>query len=279
MPLTEQHRKQIIHAFCIIFYLLLLLKLWNGFLLYQIKPILFNTRFDLVTWLVMKTGIHQWLLNNPFGWLAFDITFYLIPLVYLLAYKRSIRLASVVAIIMLIVNYIYIQCYTLYPANSIEGFIPWLLFPFLLMAVNLRSFYFILHALRYFFLFFFVSAAIWKFVQGGVFNINQMSGVLLFQHKEYLASSPNFWYTYFIYWLVSHRYMGYTLYVAATFLELFFITGFFTKRFDRLLIFACIIFLLTDLFFMRIPYWEITPFLITLLFSKYTLPPVQYQKN
>lgn len=248
------------------------LKLKNGFLLYQLKPILFNARFDLFTWMVMKTGVHQWLLANPPGWIAFDIAFYLMPLLYLLAYKKSIRLASITAIIMLIVNFTYIQCYTLYPANSIESFTAWLLFPFLLMATDLKTFYFVLHALRYFFLFFFTSAAIWKFVQGGIFNINEMSGILLFQHKEYLTSSPDFWYTHFIYWLIGHRYASYLLYASATLLELSFITGFFTKRYDRLLACACILFLLTDIFFMRIPYWEVTPFLITLLFSKYTLP-------
>ncbi|MCW3105943.1 MAG: hypothetical protein JWQ09_449 [Segetibacter sp.] len=279
MPLTEQHRKQIIYAFCIIFYLLMLLKLYNGLLLYQIKPFLFNNRFDLFTWIIMKTGLHQWLLNNPSGWLAFDIAFYSMPLLYLLAYKKNIQLASAVAVVMIAVNYIYIQCYSLYPSSSVEGFIAWLLFPFLLMTVNLKSFYFILHALRYFFLFFFTSAAIWKFVQGGIFNTDQMSGVLLFQHKEYLTSSPGFWYTVFIYWLVNHPYISYLLYLTATLLELSFVTGFFTKKFDLFLVFACILFLLSDILFMRIPYWEVTPFLITLLFSKYALPSSEASKK
>ncbi len=272
MPLNEQHRKQIIRAFCIVFYLLMLLKWKNGFLLYQLQPVLFNTRFDLFVWVFMKTGIHQWLLNNPSGWLAFDVAFYSMPLLYLLAWLKSIKLASAAAVLMLVVNYTYIECYTLYPANSIESYSPWLLFPFLFMVSNLRSFYFILHALRYFFLFFFVSAAVWKFVQGGIFNIDQMSGVLLFQHKEYLASSPGFWYTSFIYWLISYRYVSYFLYVAATLLELSFITGFFTKKYDRLLAAAFILFILADILFMRIPYWEVSPFLITFLFSKYSLP-------
>ena len=272
MPLTEQHRKKIIYAYCAIFYLLMLLKFWNGLFLFQVKPFLFNNRFDLFTWMIMKTGLHQWLLTNPSGWIVFDILFYAMPFLYLYAYKKSVRRASIVAVIMIVVNFIYIQCYTLYPTSSIEGFIAWLLFPFLLVCINLRSFYLALHALRYFFLFFFTSAAVWKFVQGGVFNVGQMSGTLLFQHKEYLASSPGSWYTSLIYWLVSHTYISYILYLAATLLELSFAAGFFTKKYDRFLVFATIIFLLTDTFFMRIPYWEISPFLITLVFSRYALP-------
>jgi hypothetical protein len=272
MPLTERHRKQIIYAYCIIFYLLMLSKLLNGLFLFQVKPFLFNNRFDLFTWMIMKTGLHQWLLNNPYGWIVCDVFFYSMPLLYLFAYKTSTRSVSAAAVVMLVVNFIYIQCYTLYPTSSVEGFIAWLLFPFLLMCITLKNFYFILHALRYFFLFFITSAAVWKFVQGGIFNIEQMSGILLFQHKEYLASSPDSWYTSFIYWLVSRPYISYFLYLTATVLELSFITGFFTRKRDYFLVGASIVFLLTDSFLMRIPYWEITPFLITLVFSKYSFP-------
>lgn len=272
MPITEKQRRQIIAAFCIVFYLLLLLKLRNGFLLFQLQPILFNTRFDLLTWLFMTTGLHQWLLQNPPGWIAFDIVFYSMPAVYWFCYKMSVKASAVVAVVMLLVNWIYIQCYTLYPANSIEGFTAWLLFPFLFMAVNLKTFYFVLHALRYFFLFFFVSAALWKFWQGGIFHLQEMSAILVFQHKEYLASSPGYWYTNFIYWLIQHPAVSYCLYAAATAIELAFVIGFFTKKYDSVLIVAALLFLVMDVLVMRIPYFEIAPFLFTLYFSKYTQP-------
>jgi len=45
---------------------------------------------------------------------------------------------------------------------------------------------------------------------------------------------------------------------------LFFIIGFFTRRYDRLLIALFILFLLADQFIMRIGYYEVTPFLIPL---------------
>lgn len=273
MPLTEKHRKQIIIAYCLVFYLLMVYKLWNGFLLFQLKPFLFTTRFDLFTWLLMQTGLHRWLLNNPPGWMIFDCSFYAMPCMYFLAYKKNARLAAIAATIMLLVNWTYIQCYTLYPANSIESFTAWLLFPVLFIAVNLRSFYFILHGLRYFFLFFFVSAAAWKFVQGGIFNAEQMTAVLLFQHKEYLVTSQSNWYTSFIYWLINHSGVSYVLYLSATIFEMLFVTGFFTKKYDHFLIAVFVLFLLADILIMRIPYWEVSAFMITLAYSKYSLPP------
>src|SRR4051794_29439538 len=82
------------------------------------------------------TGIHQWLLNNSAGWILFDALFYSMPLLYLYVYKYVSKLASSVAIIMLVVNWFYVQCYTLYPSNSIEGHIAWLFFPIIFIPSN-----------------------------------------------------------------------------------------------------------------------------------------------
>jgi uncharacterized membrane protein len=221
----------------------------------------------------MKTGIHQSLINNPSGWLLFDIAFYLMPLLLWIAYTKNIKLSAIVSTTMLFVNWIYIQCYILYPANSIESYISWLLFPVLFMAFNLQSFYFILHGLRYFFLYFFASAGLWKIVQQGVFNIKQMSGVLLYQHKEYLTSSYN-WYASFIYWLISHPSISYVFYLSATLLELSYMIGFFTKKYDHFLIVGFLVFLLMDVLLMRMHYWEVSAFVLALIFSRCSLPVI-----
>jgi hypothetical protein len=78
---------------------------------------------------------------------------------------------------MLIVNWTYIQSYTLYPTNSIEGHVAWLIFPVLFLFKSERTFLLLFEALRYFFLFAMVSSGIWKFLQGGIFHIDQMSGI------------------------------------------------------------------------------------------------------
>lgn len=265
-------RVQFTKLFIIIFYVLAVYKWLNGMWLYQMQPQFFNTRFDFVTWLFMQTGIHQWLLGNRTGWVLFDAAFYTTPLIYRIVFRRSITWAVPVAGLMLLINWIYVQCYTLYPTNSIEGYLVSLLFPFLLMSVRLKTFYFLMHGLRYLFLFFFASAALWKFYQGGIFNTQQMSGILLMQHKEFLVSFPDSWYSGMIYWIVRHPLVGYSLYQAATVLEFSFMVGFFTKKYDRLLVLLFALFLITDYFFMRIPYFEIVPLCLPLLFSKYGEP-------
>ena len=272
MQLTQKHRDSFVIWFCILFYLLMIYKWVNGLFLYQLEPHIFNTRFDFTTWLLMNTGIHKWLINNPAGCLTMDITFYISPLLYLILYKTNQKSSLIFAGVMLVINFTYLQCYTLFPANSIESFTAWLLFPLLLIMPTISSFYFVLNGLRYFFLFVLSSAAIWKFVQMGIFNPQEMSGVLLYQHKEFLVSSPNTFYTTFIYWLVNHPTISFGLYAIATGLELIFLVGFINKKKDNYLILLFLIFLVMDLIIMRIPYWELSPFVLTLIFGRFNRP-------
>ena len=237
----------------------------NGLWLYQAQPSFIYLRKDLSTWLFMQTGIHQWLLNNKQGWIFFDVLFYAMPLLYFLSYKFKKNFSSVVALVMFIINFIYIQCYTLYPINSIEANIVWMLYPLLFIASSEATFILLFQGLRYFFLFFFASAAAWKVAQGGLFNINQMSGILLYQHNQLLTNSPHYWQTNMLYYLIQHRVLSYCIYVSATLLEASFIVGFFTKRFDKLLAIFFVLFLIADYIIISIPYFEVSALLLTLL--------------
>ena len=230
----------------------------------QLQPKIFLTRFDGFTWLFMKTGLHQWLIDNKTGWLLFDTLFYAMPLVFFFSHNVYRVGAVVTAFLMLVVNWIYIQCYTLFPSNSIEANTAWLLFPVIFLAANPKTFRLLAEGLRYFFLFIMVSAGVWKIVTGAVFNEQQMSGVLLYQHAELLATSPGYWQTNLVEWIIANENVGFVLFLLATGLELTFLAGFFTKKYDHLLIILFIIFLVFDHLVMRIPYYDLMPYLILL---------------
>ena len=106
MSINQQHRKNIIALYCIIFYALMVFKWWGGLFLYQVKPFVFNTRFDVFTWIFMQTGLHQWLMTHPVGWYVFDLIFYILPLIYWFASLKNVRAASIVAICMLVVKHL-----------------------------------------------------------------------------------------------------------------------------------------------------------------------------
>lgn len=264
--MQRDFKYKIIVNYCIIFYLLMAYKWTNGMFLYQLHPFFLVNRPDIFTWIFLETGLPHWLLNNPVGCVGMDTVFYILPLVYLLVYEWKPGISRYVALLMLLVNWAYVQCYTLVPSNSIEGHTAWLLFPIAFFASDQKTFQLLFGGLRYFFLYFLVSAGIWKFVQGGIFDLSQMSGVLLYQHKELLTNSPGYWQSRMILFFILHRKLSYLLYLSATLLELSFLAGFFTRRFDRILLAAFLLFLVADYIVMRIPYFEMLPFVLTLIY-------------
>ncbi|MBC7652656.1 MAG: hypothetical protein H7101_13005 [Deinococcales bacterium] len=154
----------------------------------------------------------------------------------------------------------------MYSLDSIEIQIAWLLFPIIFLTKKESSFYVLANGLRYYFLYLFTSAAVWKFTQHGIFNMQQLSNILIIQHKEILTANIT-GYQIFIYWLINHSTISYLLYVAATLLELLFIVGYFTKKYDWLLAIAAITFILFDYAIMRIIYIDWLPFLLLLYYK------------
>ena len=268
----EESRKKVIVFYTFVFYALSIFKFWQGLWLFQAQPFVFKTRFDGTSWYFMQTGLHQWLIVHPqYYWIP-DALFYSIPLVYFIVYTSKPSWLTVTGVLMLIINWMYVQLYVLYPTNSIEAHVGWLLFPIVLMIKDLQSFWLMLSGMRYYILFFFGSAGLWKLYGGGVFHLDQMSNVLLLQHKDLLVTSANHLYTQWIKMLITHPNLSWSLYASATILELSFIGGFFTKRFDKLLCIFALLFIIMDKVVMNMYYIEILPLIIPLLFSMYKEP-------
>ena len=267
---------RITRQYCLVFYALMIFKWFNGMFLYQLQPIFFFTTLDFTTWLVMLTNLHKWLLQDSWRLLLADVAFYILPLLYYLVCIKKPRFTFITALIMLLVNFCYVTIYCSYPSNSLQGHIAWLLFPVLFLSQSLKTFWFIFNGLRYYFLYFFFSAGIWKLTQQGFFYTETMSGVLQLQHKSLLTDSGEESVRANIYnWLITHPVISSLFYRAATLSELFFGVGFFTKKFDKMLAIIFLLFLIFNALIMRINYWEVSPFLLTLYYSKLLVP----QKN
>lgn len=262
---TYSFRQKIIFCYVAIFYTLLIFKWSNNMLLYQQKPAFIYDTFDIFSWLFLRSEIPQWLLQTKY-FLLFDVFYYSAPAALLLCACYRPKLIPVSAVYILIINWIYLQSYFLYPISSYTIFIAWLVFPVIFLAGNEKTFALLFEGIRYFFLYFFLSAGLWKIRIGGVFNYEQLSAILLEQHKEMLTNSTDYWLSHFYQWLIDHTTLSYVLYVIVTLMELSFLIGFFTKRFDNVFILIYFVFLFADYFIMRIPYFETLPFLLTLYF-------------
>lgn len=263
-----RQQRQIILLYVIVTAVLFFDRWNNEMLLSQVIPPYFINRMDVSLWLFMFTNIHSFFLDNFHACLALDILLLLLPVIYMLLFLKKSRWVVTVGWIILVFNFVYAQCAVLYVTTSIEEHIGWMLFPLVLICPKPPDFRLALKFIRYVALFFFTSAGIWKIRNGGLFNLQEMSGIILFQHKDFLATSPGYFLTNMYYWLAQHPYASYFLYLGAAIVELFFIIGFFTTRLDRWLAFMFIIFLVSDTLIMRIKYWEILYLIIPLLYSR-----------
>lgn len=260
-------RQSVVLTYLFVFYVLALWKWLDGGWLYQYAPFAFQTRMDGTTWLFMRLGLHQWMISHPWAYIWADLFFYSVPALWYFADRHWPRYAWLVGWLMLMVNWTYVQAFTLYPTNSIEGHFAWLMMPLLFLMRDQKGFSLVLGGLRYVFLFFFFSAGVWKIYLGGVFNPAQLSNILAFQHGHVLALSPESSFAQWINWLIDHSRIGWTLYIVANVAELVFVVGFFTMKWDRWLVVLFLLFLLLDRLIMQIGYYEMIPMLIPLYFA------------
>lgn len=264
----EQRQGQVILLYLLFAVLLFADRWWNGMLLSQLYPSFFVTPLNISTWLLMFTDIHNLFIRHHSLCVIADLLLIGLPCVYVFLHFKQYKWAKVfVAWVMLFFNFIYATCFVIYPSNSIEGHLGWMLFPIVLACSRPFDFGLALQFIRYFFLFFFASAGVWKLRSGGIFNPDEMSGILLYQHTPLLVISPESFLSEMYYWLIQHPVVGYLLYLAAAVMELFFIVGFFTRRYDKLLILLFVLFLLFDILVMQIKYWEVAFLTIPLFFS------------
>ncbi len=271
MFLSSNHRKQFALFYFLCFALYYGWYYYHGLLLHQLAPVFFYNRLDVTVNFIMLTNLHNTIIHSPVLQIIFDGLFILLPLLLCISCIKGYRLQYVLAIATAVFNLVYTFLITILSPLSIQGYSGWILIPLIFAFRKEASFYYSLQTIRYFFLLIFVSSALWKIRAGGIFNEEQMSGILLKQHAAYLVEQPADWFSKMINYLVIHKPISYSIYLAATISELVFIVGFFTKRYDRILIIVFLAFVSLDYFLMRINYFSWTAFLGCLWFSRHKL--------
>jgi hypothetical protein len=238
-------------------------------MLHQLSPVFFHNKLDLTSNIIQLTDLFNVVIRRPWLQILLDWLFLLLPLLMCLCIVAGYRVQYWLAIITAVFNLIYAALLSAMSPLSIEGYVGWMVLPFVLAFRNDTSFYYALQTVRYFFLLIFFSAAIWKLRAGGIFNGEQMSAILVNQHTTYLVDQPDAWFSNFIKYLIDHKQVSYTIYLLATLSEFVFVVGFFTKKYDKLLMGMFILFVAFDYFLMRINYFSWTAFLACLWLSRY----------
>jgi hypothetical protein len=224
-------------------------------LLSHYHPIFFTQNRDLTELCLIATGIPRYMIAHPASFAIADILAFVLPLPLIIGETRHKTILTWTGVVFVCYLSFYLLLADIFWQAHHEPFILFVLLGLVWTTNQPGRFYLILKGCRYYFLYIFVSAAVWKLARGALFTGDEMSRILLLHHSDLLtgdcASVTCRTYS----WLIAHPPVAQTLYIAAALLEASFIIGFFTRRRDRLLIALAVLFVLADLFIMRIPYW------------------------
>ncbi len=246
--------------------------LWYGLTLFQTAPVFIFNKPDITGNLLWLFGVHKLLLHVDIFRLFLDVIYFLLPFFIVLSVRKNWKIAPLLALCTSLFVMVYAYLISVTGFVSIEVFTAQMFFPLLFTSSGIRGRYYRLHIIRLIFLLIFFSTAIWKIRAGGVFNIEQLSAILLRQHAGILIEPSPTWFTHFLLYLIQHEYLAYLLYFFTVLLEFVFVIGFFTRRYDKILILLFCVFIVFDYFLMEINYFFWLPFLGCLYFSQYGEP-------
>lgn len=264
----HSHKKVILAVYFIFYFTTFAFFALNQQFLSQYEPIFFTHNRDLSELLLIITGIPKFMISHPWLYKFVDGLMIIFPILIIIFFIRYKRFSVVPEIIFVLILGIYLLLQDVFTQLHAEMFIGLFLMGFLFTTNKEEKFYNILSLCRYFFLYLFVSAAVWKIARGTYLHIDHLSNILIFQHSDILTSGyPGTLSQVYLY-LINHPYFSYSIYLVAILLQLSFITGFFTRKHDKFLLMAAIIFFIADHVIMRVPFWPIMVLGTTLLIRR-----------
>ena len=271
LVLTEKHTQQfaLYYLFCF-----LINYVWNyfaGLTFTTLQPVFFLNRLDFTLNLLLLTNLHHFIIESSILQICFDLLNLLLPCVLVYSFIKKGRFTGLLALTTSFFALIYYLLFSAMSFYSAEVFIAWIFIPLILHARFTGGFYYMLHIVRIIFIIVFFSSALWKIRTGAMFNTEQMSATLLKQHGSLLANNSSSSYAAVITYLINTKAISFSLYWLGFLTELIFVTGLFTKRFDKLLIIFLFLFLMFDYALMGINYCPWIVFGGCFYFSNYNL--------
>ena len=232
---------------------------WSGILPHQLafSPI-FDISIDNTFWLFHLSGLPSFLIQKPFFLIIIELL--LVAIAIALIFKDSQPLCLLLLVVYILINLLQ-QSYssTLTKINVIFP-IVWLPFCF-----TKGMFSFTWKLPRYYLAYLMVSAGLFKIINGGLFNTDQLVNILSNQHIDLqYYNSLNLSNTLGKF-LQNNSWLAKIGYLFMTLLELSFISILFTKRYDRIMAVVLLFFCFSIFLVMRIYILDLTYLVLVLL--------------
>ncbi len=219
---------------------------------------LFGENEKVYQWF-LASGIPQFVTSNPLIASLFDVSLLVCAIGLLLSSKR------IFAFLFSAVVLIYFLTYNVVSGHHYHGMAGLLVMSMVFWFKKEEKFNLVWDGARYYLLYIFVSAALWKIFRGSAFYNEQLSNILMGQQIDMLLQNPDNFKSKIAAYLISHPSTSHLVLLGNVLLQLIFAVGFFTKKFDRVLLVLFVLFCVMNYLVMSIISTELLILGLTLL--------------
>lgn len=240
--------------------LILLNRLWASSLFTGMKhPVFLFQQNEWAYQLFLQINIHQTITGHFLVALLFDLALFTTPALFIITLKRAYAIAFSGLLL------IYFFTFNLVTGHHYHGLIAAIVITLPFWTSKEQHFNLLWQAARYYWLYIFVSAALWKILRGSIFYTEQLSNILQAQQLHLLLQKPDSPHAQMVQYLIANNTTAHAVLIINVLVQLSFLIGFFTKKFDHLLFALAFIFCLANYFVMSIVSVELLILNLTLL--------------
>ncbi len=214
------------------------------------QPVLIDPESDNTFWLLHILRLPQWLLQHRGAALAFDIILTCSCIICI--FVPGQRIFTRITVVGIWILYV---CYCT-AAGKHYAQIGYLLVPIPFLVLKTEKFSLLWDGIRYWICFLYTCAGLYKLYYGGFAYPLNMSHILQQMNAEWLFFKPTGFQADIIAYLAEHPGLSQWFYRMAALMELSLLIGFFTRKFDRFLLYGLFVFHLGNFLLLHIPFVE-----------------------
>lgn len=271
---TPWEKKRIARVVFALTFASLVLSFFSNTLLHQLRqPVLKYPYVDLTYWVMHYLQIPELITGN--FWLAclFDLALFAFCILCFMYPEKRWCIWSFIAL-----YFVYFITFNTFGGHHTNHKIGFLLIAIPFTVSNYKSFNFLWQGLRYFLLFAYVDAFLWKFVRMAWLHADQGMLIMKKNQAAYLYFESDTVQAGLYRWLLLHPALVSGTYIAGVIMEGLFLIGFFTRKYDKFLLILSILLPLGFWFTADAYFFELLILSITLvnfhkLFPKYIKRP------
>lgn len=221
-----------------LFFILIILWRWYSHLMLHqlVDPPLHYSQYNLTFHIFQLFRLQDWLVANTVVALIFD-SLLLFSFVWVFIQPKH-HWINILAFILFFIYSVASPVNLAFPAHYLSGMV---VMSFLLLCNSSYSSSFGIQGLRYYVLWVYASAFLWKMWNGALWDWNTGTAVLQSNLAQYLYLNPNSLMSDFYYWVLQNPNLVNVIAISTYLLEAVFIVGFFTKKYDYILMLFIIV--------------------------------------